>query len=254
MASCIGHYMQSKMAGGIPTNKLYKYATIFVDHYRRLGFIYLQQQLTSEETVNAKKAFKTYAATYGVKILHYHADNGRFADKAFRQAISEKGQTISFCGINAHWQNGVAERRIRELQENANTMLLYAQRRWPDAINKHLWPYMLRMANNIHNNVPIKDEKDSPLEKFSGTKIAPHLRHFHHFGCPTYVLDGKIQQGQKIRKWQERSRVGIYLGHSPQHSCSIALVLSLRTGHVSPQYHYQFDDLFETHTKITMAN
>jgi transposase InsO family protein len=120
-----------QMAGGIPTNKRYQYATIFVDHYSRLGYIYLQQQLTSEETVQAKKAFETYAATYGVNILHYHADNGRFADKAFRQAISEKGQTISFCGVNAHWQNGVAERRIRELQENANTMLLHARRRWP---------------------------------------------------------------------------------------------------------------------------
>jgi hypothetical protein len=102
------------------------------------------------------------------------------------------------------------------------------------------------MANDIHNNVPQKNDSDSPLERFSGTKVTPHLRHFHHFGCPTYVLDGKIQQGQKIRKWQEPARVGIYLGHSPQHSRSVALVLSLTTGHVSPQYHCQFDDLFET--------
>lgn len=90
------------MAGGIPTNKRYQYVTIFVDHYSRLGYVYLQQQITSEETVNAKKAFETYAATYGVNIIHYHADRGRFANKAFCQAISKKGQTISFCGINAH--------------------------------------------------------------------------------------------------------------------------------------------------------
>lgn len=74
------------------------------------------------------------------------------------------------------------------------------------------------MANDIHNNVPQKDDSDSPLERFSGTKVTPHLRHFHHFGCPIYVLDEKIQQGQKIRKGQEHARVGIYLGRSPQHS------------------------------------
>jgi hypothetical protein len=195
-----------QMAGGIPTTKWYRYATIFVDHYSKLGYVYLQQQLTSKETVNAKKAFKTFATTHGVDILHYHADIGRFADKAFHQAISEKGQTISFCGINAHWQNGVAERRIRELQENANTMLLHAQWRWPDAINKNLWPYALRMANDVHNNVLLRDREDSPMELFSGMRITPHLRYFHHFGCPTYVLkynkDRKLESGKIKQEWE----------------------------------------------------
>jgi hypothetical protein len=40
--------------------------------------------------------------------------------------------------------------------------------------------------------------------------------------------------------------VGIYLGTSPHHSRKIALVLSLQTGHVSPQFHVKFDDYFET--------
>ena len=43
-----------------------------------------------------------------------------------------------------------------------------------------------------------------------------------------------------------KARVGVYLGHSTQHSKSIALVLSLETGLVSPQFHCSFDDLFET--------
>jgi hypothetical protein len=64
-----------------------------------------------------------------------------------------------------------------------------------------------------------------------------------------YVLKGPLQQGQKIRKWEERARIGVYLGQSPQHARSVALVLSLSTGNVSPQYHVQFDDLFETVTK-----
>jgi hypothetical protein len=63
------------------------------------------------------------------------------------------------------------------------------------------------------------------------------------------VLQGPLQQGQKVRKWEDRARIGIYLGPSPQHAKSVALVLSLTTGNVSPQYHVQFDDLFETVTK-----
>jgi len=64
-----------------------------------------------------------------------------------------------------------------------------------------------------------------------------------------YVLQGLLQQGQRIRKWEERARIGIYLGPFPQHAKSVALVLSLSTGNVSLQYHVQFDNLFETVTK-----
>jgi len=38
----------------------------------------------------------------------------------------------------------------------------------------------------------------------------------------------------------------VYLGHSPQHARSVALILSLKTGLISPQFHCSFDDLFET--------
>ena len=120
---------------GIPTIKRYKAATVFVDNYSRLGYVYLQLDTTSSETLKAKQAFEAFAHSYGVRIQHYHADNGRFADNAFRASLEQQHQTISFCGVNAHWQNGIAERRIRDLQEAATTMLLYAQRRWPDAID-----------------------------------------------------------------------------------------------------------------------
>ena len=38
----------------------------------------------------------------------------------------------------------------------------------------------------------------------------------------------------------------MYLGPSPNHARSVALVLNPRTGHVSPQFHVKFDDFFET--------
>jgi hypothetical protein len=234
---------------GIPMTKRYNYTTVFTDHYRKLGYVHLQQTLTSEETVQAKHVFERYAATYNVKIRHYHTDNRRFADNTFCQDLKNNNQTITFCGVNPHWQNGVAEKRIRDLMENAQAMLLFTQRQWPDAITANRWPYALQMANMINNYVPLRGRKESPIELFSSTAILPQLRHFHHFGCPMYILQGPLQQGQKIRKWEDRARIGIYLGPSPQHAKSVALVLSLTTRLVSPQYHVQFDNLFETVTK-----
>ena len=70
----------------------------------------------SEETVQAKHAFERSSEQRGVKIKLYHADNGRFADNAFIQDCKTQGQSISYCGVNAHFQIGIAERRIRDLQ------------------------------------------------------------------------------------------------------------------------------------------
>ena len=65
---------------GIPTTKRYTAATVFIDHFSRLSFTHLQSTLSSEDTLQAKKAFERYCESNGVKVLHYHADNGRFVE------------------------------------------------------------------------------------------------------------------------------------------------------------------------------
>jgi hypothetical protein len=47
-----------------------------VDHYSRLRFIHLQVNNSSAKTVAAKRAFKTFATKHGIKIQHYHCNNG----------------------------------------------------------------------------------------------------------------------------------------------------------------------------------
>ena len=62
-----------------------------------------------------------------------------------------------------------------------------------------------------------------------------------------YVLEGKLRSvGSKVPKWNPRARLGVYLGRSPCHTGSVALVLNPRTLHVSPQFHVLFDDEFTT--------
>ena len=228
------------------TQQRYKYATIFMDQFSGYTFVFLQRRLMSEETVQAKHAFERTSKQRGVKIRHYHADNRRFADNAFIQDCKIQGQSLSYCGVNAHFQNGIAERRIRDLQEQTRTSMLYAMSKWKKMILISLWPYAMRHANDVANATPKKAKNSSPLEIFSGVKVAPKLRHFHSFGCPTYVLDNALHSRQSAPKWRQRSRLGVYLGPSPNHARSVALVLNPRTGHVSPQFHVKFDDFFET--------
>jgi hypothetical protein len=97
------------------TNQCIVASTVFVDHASDLSYVYHQTSMTSEETLKSKLAFEKFAASHRVNIKHYHEDNGRFKDKLFSKSIEEKGQTISFCGVGAHHQNGIAEKRIGDL-------------------------------------------------------------------------------------------------------------------------------------------
>jgi hypothetical protein len=102
----VGFYAQLK---GKLTKKRYKCDTIFVNDFSRLRFVHLQLDHKSNETLAAKLAFKQYAAEHGVKILHYHCNNGCFHDKAFQQACHNARQQLTFCGVNAHFGNGIAK-------------------------------------------------------------------------------------------------------------------------------------------------
>ena len=245
---------------GKPTLQRYKGATIFVDHFSDFTYVHLMTDMNGESTVLAKQAFERLSRSYDVNILHYHCDNGLFDTKVFKQSIQESNQTISFCGVNAHHQNGKAERRIRDVTEGARASLLHAAHRWPKAIHPALWPCALKHYVNLRNNLPstyLPGKKngrkllpsryiDSPISKYSKFETDINLQHFHPFGSPVYVLHNKLQAQQSHNKWSDRSRVGIFLQHSPSHSTSVPLILNTSSGNVSPQFHCLYDDEFST--------
>jgi Reverse transcriptase (RNA-dependent DNA polymerase)/GAG-pre-integrase domain len=244
--------LESPVAGFIAqlkgklSKRRFRAATIFVDHYSSLSFVHLQQSITGKETLQAKWAFESFAEACGVKIQHYHADNGRFAEALWKEDVSRQRQNLTFSGVGAHHQNGRAEKRIRDLQDMARTSLIHANRHWPDAINTHLWPYALRHANECVNLTPFPEQTETPLERFTKTKVLPNYKDIHPFGCPAYALDGHVQSGMKAPKWGIRARLAIYIGPSPTHARSVSNLLSLTTGLVSPQYHVRYDDTFQT--------
>ena len=199
------------------TKARYKYATVFVDQYSKVGYVHLQKTATAEETIEAKTAFEQYAKSNSITVQAYHADNGIFRANLWRQACSSSGQALSFAGVNAHHQNGIAERRIRTLQDSTRTMLMHSKHRWNDAIDTHLWPFALKEANAINNDTPLLHRRDSKsaTHLFTGLEVHIQSKHQHPFGCPIYVLDSKLQEDKPFGKWKQRSRMGVYLGKPP---------------------------------------
>ena len=98
---------------------------------------------SQEETLKAKAACERKMKEFDINIEQHHADNGRFAETAFRENIINNGQSISFCAVGAHHQNGIIENRIKECTLGARTMILHAKRFLPEAITTLLWPFAL---------------------------------------------------------------------------------------------------------------
>ena len=254
--------MESRLPGffaqlkGKLTNKRYVASIVFFDHFSKLLHVEHITDMTSESTVKACEAFEAKASDMGVPwIRRYHTDNGRFADNLFKKHCRLRKISITYCGVNAHHQNGFAERYIRKLSEGARTSLWHASLRWPKVITLHLWPYAIRQEAEIHNSLPCKGgEGKSPIEIFSSATARPKLSNFHTIFCPVYQLKPELASGNSLPRWNSRSRLGINLGRSPRHAGTVYNVLNPVTGLVSPQFHVSFDDFFETVTKANDNN
>ena len=221
-------------------------ATGFYDHHSGYSYSALQTSLDGDQTLAAKHSFESHADSCNVSVKSYRADNGRFAEKSFRDAIKEARQTIDFCAVGTHNQNGIIERHFQRLSSSARTLLLHAKRHWPAMVSVVLWPFAYKYAELLYNHLHLDSSGRSPVEKFCKTNFKMELKDIHTFGCPCYVLDRDLQNGGMAPKWEPRSRLGVYLGHSPCHAGSVALVLNPKTLHVSPQFHVAFDDTFST--------
>ena len=107
------------------------------------------------------------------------------------------------------------------------------------------WPFALLASADQINSLRIDSNGHTSQMKFS--KVSgqmTRLVNYHTFCCPVYILDARLQStsGAGPPEWDSRCRLGIYVGHSPSHAGSDALVLNPNTGLISPQFHVVFDD------------
>ena len=105
-----------------------------MDHFSDLLFNHLITGTTSLATLGAKQAYERMAASHGVRIRSYHADNSCFNDNNFQGDSVKHGQTITYCGVGAHHQNALAESKIKTVCYGARTVLLHAKCKWPTVI------------------------------------------------------------------------------------------------------------------------
>ena len=246
-----------KTPGRLPTGfgrerreNRYHGGTIFNDAATGIIWVENQVSLGAGETIQSKLKFEQwlYELCF-VEVMHYRSDNGVFTAEEFREECQLKSQKQTFSGVGAQHMNARAERSIQTIMGMARTFMIHVALHWSDnrVDDVALWPFAVKHAAWLYNRLPNHITGLTPLEFLTSEKTEhKDLLRSHVWGCPTFVLDPKLQDGKKIPKWNKRSRLGQFLGYSNDHSSLVANVRHLKTGHVSPQYHCVFDDRFET--------
>ena len=141
------------------------------------------RDFTLNETLLAKASFERHANEGGVNIESYRADNGRFADSGCQQAVKDCNQKITYCAVGAHHQNGIVERRIKELTLISRALLLHAKRHWPDYVTTMMWPFALKEASYRLNLLSLRSDGRSCEATFFNIDIDlidPSI--YHTFG------------------------------------------------------------------------
>ncbi|KAL7460213.1 hypothetical protein ACHAXS_000676 [Conticribra weissflogii] len=90
-----------------------------------------------------------FEARHVVKIQHYQPDNGCIANNTFIFHCAANQQLLTYCGVNAHFQNGQAKRAIRDIREQSQKILLHAIHHWPSCVDICLWPYAVCYATHL---------------------------------------------------------------------------------------------------------
>ena len=246
-----------KTPGRLPTgygresqDRRFQGGTIYNDAASGLIWVENQVSLGANETVMGKARFEQWLYDQCIcEVKHYHGDNGIFSAEEFRRDCEEKRQSQSFSGVGAQHQNACAERAIQTIMYMARTFMVHASLHWTErgSDDISLWSFAVKHSVWVYNRVPNVRSGLTPLELVTRERSDYRdLLRCHVWGCPVFVLEAKLQNDQKLPKWNRRARMGQFVGFSDEHSTLVANVRHLSTNYISPQFHVVFDDLFET--------
>ena len=77
------------------------------------------------QTVEAKEGYERFTESHDMKLKSFPSDNGIFAEKVFKDYLAEASQTITYCGVGAHHQNGITERERLEVSLRGVEQIFY---------------------------------------------------------------------------------------------------------------------------------
>nr|GEV96662.1 retrovirus-related Pol polyprotein from transposon TNT 1-94 [Tanacetum cinerariifolium] len=139
-----------------------------------------------------------------LQVQRVRIDNGtEFKNKTLAKFFNEVGISQQFSAARTPQQNGVVERRNRNLIEAARTMLTFAK------LPLFLWAEAITTACFTQNrSIIYKCFDKTPYELINMRK--PNIKFFYVFGCRCYLLNAY----DDVRKLKAKGDIEVFVGYS----------------------------------------
>lgn len=181
----------------------YRFYVTFIDDFSRTSFVYLLK--FKHEVFKCFEDFhKLVTNHFSSKICILRSDNGtEYTSKIMTNYLSNQGIMHQTSCVGTPQQNGVAERKNRDLLEKTRALMQQTN------VPKHFWSQAIQTAAYIINRLPssVLNFK-SPFEVLKGRKI--NIDHLRIFGCICFVH----VQPKDMDKLDPRAIKCVFLGYS----------------------------------------
>ena len=182
-----------------------KYFTVFVDEYTKYRWVYVHKdRKTAVEILKKWILDATKGTNNRVKCLRTD-QAAEHLSKNYLNELQRQGIRLECSSAYDHYQNGRAEKLIRDICNMARCMLEYGR------VPRDMWGYAVRYAAHIQNRIIHQGMDLCPYEMRYGE--TPDLSRLRVFGCTAYVArDKKETDFVTDSKWDTRGLEGCFVG------------------------------------------
>ena len=135
---------------GFLTNERCFHAHVFADDYSDFTRGYHAKLTDVTDDIQAKHACERETHNDGKQVRHHHAGNSSFSCKDCKDEVHKHKESIIYCTVGTHFQNGKAEDRIKNTCTVARTTLISAINKWPQLITPSLSLFAASTAIAFH--------------------------------------------------------------------------------------------------------
>ena len=182
-----------------------QYFTVFIDEYTGYRWVYVHKdRSTSIDILRRFLLDATKGTDLRVECLRVD-QAGEHLSKAYRDELVRNSIRMECSCSYDHFQNGRAEKVIRDICSTARCMLEYGK------VARDMWGYAVRYAVYVQNRIVHANMEMAPYEMRYGE--APDLSRLKVFGCAAYVArDKKETDFVKDSKLDMRGTMGCFVG------------------------------------------
>ena len=84
-------------------------------------------------------------------VYAYRADNRRFSEPLFKEAVQNCGHHIRYSGVGSHHKKEIVERRIKSLTLGSWILLLHATILWQEVVSSMMRPFSFKASCQRYN-------------------------------------------------------------------------------------------------------